>query len=74
MKLILILLFIFLRLWCFGQNSSLKDSIQKPSNFKIYNEIRKKWKEATFVPNNGFVPDEKTAIKIAEAIWYPYLW
>ena len=28
-------------------------------------------KQKTFVPENGFVPDEKTAIKIAEAIWYP---
>ena len=23
------------------------------------------------VPSNGFVPDEKTAIKIAEAVWVP---
>jgi hypothetical protein len=23
------------------------------------------------VPSNGFVPDEKTAIKIAEAVWIP---
>ena len=23
------------------------------------------------VPSNGFIPDEKTAIKIAEAVWVP---
>jgi len=28
-------------------------------------------KQKIFVPGNGFVSDEKTAIKIAEAIWYP---
>jgi hypothetical protein len=28
-------------------------------------------KQKIFVPHNGFVPDERTAIKIAEAIWYP---
>ena len=25
----------------------------------------------TFMPERGYVPDEKTAIKIAEAIWLP---
>lgn len=25
----------------------------------------------SYTPENGFVPDEKTAIKIAEAIWLP---
>jgi hypothetical protein len=28
-------------------------------------------KQKIIVPDSGFVPDEKTAIKIAEAIWYP---
>ena len=27
--------------------------------------------EYSFVPKNGFVPDEKTAIAIAEAVWAP---
>jgi NTF2 fold immunity protein len=27
--------------------------------------------EHSFVPKNGFVPDEKTAIAIAEAVWAP---
>ena len=26
---------------------------------------------AGYVPKNGFVPDEKTAIKIAEAVLFP---
>lgn len=25
----------------------------------------------TYVPNEGFVPNEETAIKIAEAVWLP---
>ena len=25
----------------------------------------------TFTPSNGFVTDEQTAIKIAEAVWFP---
>ena len=25
----------------------------------------------SYVPRNGFVPDEKTAIRIAEAVWAP---
>ena len=28
-------------------------------------------KQKNSIPKNGFVPDENTAIKIAEAIWYP---
>jgi hypothetical protein len=28
-------------------------------------------KQTNLKPVNGFVPDEETAIKIAEAIWYP---
>lgn len=68
MKQTLILLFIFLCSWCFGQKSVVKDSVQRSSDFREYVEIRKKWK--TFLPANGCVPDEKTAIKIAEAIWH----
>lgn len=29
------------------------------------------FRQKILVPKDGFVPDEKTAIKIAEAIWYP---
>ncbi|MDR3227048.1 MAG: YbbC/YhhH family protein [Prevotellaceae bacterium] len=28
-------------------------------------------KNFSYIPEKGFVPDEETAIKIAETIWYP---
>jgi hypothetical protein len=31
----------------------------------------KAWEEADFVPSEGFVPDEETAISIAKAVWVP---
>jgi hypothetical protein len=32
---------------------------------------KNKVEEHAYVPSNGYVPDENTAIKIAEAIWLP---
>ena len=35
------------------------------------NKSSKQIEDTGYIPKNGFVPDAKTAIKIAEAIWTP---
>jgi len=54
--------------WKMLIDSAQKEHIKHYSDFM---KTRKHTPKKGYFPKEGFVPDEKTAIKIAEAVWFP---